>query len=190
MLKDLILKNRTYRRFYEDVKISKEELLDLIELSRISSSGANLQPLKFILSTDEKKNSLIFNQLKWAAYLRDWDGPKEGERPTGYIIMLSDNNINKNLLWDSGISAQSILLGAVEKGYGGCQFGGINKPVLRNELNIPENFEIIMVIALGKPKEEVVLEDIKEDGSIRYYRDENGVHHVPKRKLEDLILDI
>ena len=190
MIKDLILKNRTYRRFYQDVLITHAEMLELIDLARLSSSGANLQPLKYIISTDDEKNQKIFSNIKWAGYLKDWDGPEEGEKPSGYIVMLSDNNISKNIFWDHGIAAQSILLGATERGYGGCQFGAIDKVGLRNELQIPENLEIVMIIALGKPKEVVILEELDNDKGIKYYRDADGVHHVPKRKLEDLILDI
>lgn len=190
MLKELVLKNRTYRRFYQEEKVSKEELLELIELARISSSAANLQPLKYILSTENAKNEKVFSNIKWAGYLKDWNGPEEGEKPSAYIVMLSDSDISKNIFWDHGIAVQSILLGATEKGYGGCQFGAIDKVGLKRELEIPEKYEIVMVIALGKPKEVVVLEELDKNRGIKYYRDEDGVHHVPKRKLEDLLLDI
>jgi nitroreductase len=190
MIRELIEKNRAYRRFYEDVKITREALEELIDLARISSSGANLQPLKYILSCDEEKNSIVFPHLRWAGYLKDWGGPKEGERPSAYIIMLLDKEISSNCMWDHGIACQSILLGATEKGFGGCMFGSVDKAGLRKDLNIPDRYEIVLVMALGKPKEEVVLEDIGENGDIKYWRDENQVHHVPKRKLKDLILDI
>ena len=84
---------------------------------------------------------------------------------------------------------QSILLGAVEDGYGGCIFRSIKKEMLRKSLEIPQQFEIINVIALGVPKEIVVLEDSQEN-NILYYRDEEKVHHVPKRPLDELILPI
>jgi len=190
LIKDLIKKNRTYRRFYQDVQIDRSVLEELIDLARLSSSGANLQPLKYIISNESSKNEAIFKHLKWAGYLKDWNGPEEGEKPSAYIVMLADNNISKNVLWDHGIACQSILLGACEKNLGGCMFGAVDRPKLRDELNIPEEYEILLVIALGKPKEEVVLEELSEDKDIKYYRDENGVHHVPKRKLEDIILDI
>ena len=190
MLKELIKKNRTYRRFYQDVEIDRSVLKELIDLARLSSSGANLQPLKYIVSNEPVKNETIFKHLKWAGYLKDWDGPEEGERPSAYIVMLADTNISKNVLWDHGIACQSILLGACEKGLGGCMFGAVDRPKLREDLNIPDEYEILLVIALGKPKEEVVLEELSENGDIKYYRDENKVHYVPKRKLEDIILDI
>ncbi len=189
MLRELIIKNRTYRRFYEDVKIERRTLEELIDLARLSSSGANQQSLKYIISYTEENNNLIFPHLRWAGYLKDWDGPVEGERPAGYMVMLLDKGISKNCFWDHGIACQSILLGATEKGLGGCMFGAIDREGLKIALDISDDYEVLMVIALGKPKEEVVLEEIKDPKDVRYWRDENQVHHVPKRKLEDLILD-
>lgn len=190
MIKELVKKNRTYRRFYEDVKIERETLEELIDLARLSSSGGNLQSLKYILSHDDEKNSLIFPHLRWAGYLTDWDGPEEGERPSAYIVVLGDKEISANHFWDHGIACQSILLGACEKGLGGCMFGASNKQALTEALHIPERYEVILVIALGKPKEVVVLEEVTDPQDIKYWRDEQGVHHVPKRKLEDIIVNL
>ncbi|MDD3461941.1 MAG: nitroreductase family protein [Mesotoga sp.] len=122
MLKELIRKNRSYRRFDEDRRISKEELLELVELARLSPSGSNLQPLKYYLSYEQGNNDQIFSTLGWAGYLKDWDGPESGERPTGYIVVLGDSDIAAKFGVDPGIAAQSILLGATEKGMGGCIF--------------------------------------------------------------------
>ncbi len=189
-VRDLIIKNRTYRRFHEDVEIDRSTLESLLDLARLSSSGANLQPLKYILSYEKDKNANVFNSLKWAGYLSDWDGPVEGERPSAYIIVLGDREISKNYFWDHGIASQSILLGACELGLGGCMFNSVDRDGLRSALNIPVRYDILLVIALGKPKETVILEELKQDGDIKYWRDENRIHHVPKRRLEDLILDI
>lgn len=188
MLKELILKNRSYRRFYEEENIDNSTLADLVDLARLSASGANKQPLKYITSTNREINEKIFSCLAWAAYLKDWDGPEKGERPNAYIIILGDKNISTSFGCDHGIAAQSILLGAVEKGYGGCIIGSIKKEDLSRLLMIPDQFEILLVIALGKPKEKIIIEEISSDGDIKYYRDENGIHHVPKRKLEDIII--
>ncbi len=185
---DLVLRNRSYRRFHQEPKMKEEDMLDLVELARISASGANRQPLKFILSYDDDTNMKIFPNLTWAGYLKDWDGPKEGERPSAYIVILLDTHISKQPFVDHGIMAQSMLLGAVEKGYGGCMLMAIDKPSLIEALAIPPRFEILMVIALGKPKEIVELETLDGD-DIRYYRTEDGVHHVPKRPLNELIFD-
>lgn len=190
MIRELVEKNRTYRRFYQDVNIDKNTLEELIDLARLSSSGANLQSLKYIISNTEDKNNLIFPHLKWAGYLKDWDGPVEGERPSAYVVMLLDKEISSNCFWDHGIACQSILLGACEKGFGGCMFGSIDREGLKKSLNIPDKYDILLAIALGKPKEEVVLYEMTDPKEIKYWRDENLVHHVPKRKLEDIILDI
>jgi len=190
MIKELVAKNRSYRRFHQEVTIEYETLRELVDLGRLSASAANMQPLRYILSSDSKKNALIFQHLAWAMYLKDWSGPAEGERPSAYIIILEDKKVEHPLHCDHGIAAQSILLGAIEKGLGGCIIGAINKPKLRQVLNIPERYEIILVLALGKPKEKVVIEKLKSDGSIKYWRDSEGVHHVPKRALEDIILQL
>lgn len=188
-LKDLILKNRSYRRFYQDVAIPEELLKEWIDLARISSSARNAQSIKYILSNTPERNALIYPTLAWAGYLKDWAGPEEGERPSAYLIMLSDTRITDNYFCDEGIFANSILLGATEKGYGGCIIGSVERLKLQKALKIPSYLKIIQVIALGKPKEEVVLEVAKE-GNIKYYRDASGVHHVPKRPLQDLIVEI
>ena len=190
MIKELITKNRSYRRFYQDETITKETLLELVELARLSPSGANLQPLKYILSSDAEKNALIFPNLAWAGYLKDWSGPDEGEKPSAYIIILGDKEIRNGFGVDPGIVAQSILLGAVENGLGGCMIASVKKEALSAVLNIPEQYEIQLVLALGKPKEVVVLDPLGEDGSIKYWRDEKQNHHVPKRALETLVLDL
>ncbi len=188
MLKELVLKNRSYRRFHEESRVSMETLRELVDLARLSSSGANFQSLKYVLSTEPERNSRIFATLGWAAYLKEWPGPGEGERPSAYIVMLFDHQLAKTCFWDHGIAAQSILLGAVERGLGGCMFGNVNREELRRVLELDERFEILMVIALGRPKEEVRLVPMGPDGDVRYYRDAAGVHYVPKRALDDIIL--
>jgi nitroreductase len=189
-IKDIIKGNRSYRRFYQEKSIELEDLKEWIDLARLSASAANLQPLKYIISNEPDKNEKIFKTLKWAGYLKDWNGPEEGEKPSAYIVISGDSQITKNIICDHGIASQSILMGAREKGYGGCILAAITRDELRGNLKIPDQYEILLVIALGKPKEEVVLEEVGEDGNIQYWRDENRVHHVPKRKLEDIILDI
>ncbi len=188
MLRELIVKNRSYRRFYQEVPISCETLRELVDLARLSASGANRQPLKYILSCDPDKNARIFPCLGWAAYLKEWPGPEEGERPSAYIIILGDTEISHSYFVDHGIAAQSILLGATERGLGGCMIASIQKQALREALDIPPRYEILLVLALGKPKETVVIEPVGPDGDIKYWRDDQGVHHVPKRSLDEIIL--
>jgi nitroreductase len=187
-LKTIVYKNRSYRRFDESHKIKGTLLRDWIHLAQHSPSAMNAQPLKFWLSNTPGMNNLIFPHLGWAGALKDWDGPAVGERPSAYILILGDTEIRETFSVDHGIAAQSILLGAVEAGYGGCMIGSVQREKLRTALGIPERFQILLVIALGKPIEKVVTEPVGEDGSITYYRDENDVHHVPKRSLKELIL--
>ncbi|MDY6875516.1 MAG: nitroreductase family protein [Chloroflexota bacterium] len=187
-LEDLVLKNRSYRRFHQQVTIDLGTLRALVNLARLSASAANVQPLKYILSCDLETNMRIFPHTRWAGYLKDWPGPTEGERPAAYIVILGDTGIRKSFGCDHGIAAQSIMLGATERGLGGCIIGSIDHDGLRQTLNVPERYEILLVLALGRPKETVVLEDVGPDGDIRYYRDAEDVHHVPKRLLDELIL--
>lgn len=189
MFKDLVLKNRSYRRFYQEKKVERETLVKLIDLTRFTASGMNKQPLRYIISTDEKLNNEINNTLVWAGYIKGWISPKDGEKPSSYIVMLKDLSLGNSAVQDQGIHAQTILLGAVEENLGGCIIANINKKELARVLNIDEKmYEIVMVIPIGYPKEEVIIEELKEDGDIKYYRDENQIHHVPKRSLEDIIL--
>jgi len=188
MIRDLVLKNRSYRRFYQEVDIKLKTLRELVDLARLSPSAANAQPLKYILSCDPHKNSLIFPHLAWAKYLRDWAGPGEGERPSAYIIILGDTEISHSFGCDHGIAAQSIMLGATERGLGGCIIASIDKKELRKALEIPPRYEILLVLALGKPKEKVVIETVGPNGDTRYWRDSEDVHHVPKRPLDDIII--
>ena len=190
-IEDLVARNRSYRRFHQEVVIQPETLRDLVNLARLSPSAANIQPLKYILSCEPDRNALIFSHLSWAAYLRDWPGPCEGERPSAYIIVLGDKERSKLIGFgcDHGIAAQSILLGATEKGLGGCILASIQRQALSKVLEIPVHYEILLVLALGKPKEEVAIESVGPDGDIKYWRDSGDVHHVPKRALDDVILD-
>ena len=189
-LRELVLKNRSYRRFHQDVSIEHQTLRELVDLARLSASGGNHQPLKYLLSCDPEKNATIFSQLGWAAYLKDWPGPGEGERPSAYIIIMGDKSIRESFGPDHGIVAQSILLGATERGLGGCIIATIRKEKLRQALHIPDQYEILLVLALGKPKETVQIETVGPDGDIKYWRDEEEVHHVPKRSLDEIILDL
>lgn len=189
MLRDLVLKNRSYRRFDQSKGISKETLLEFVDLARNSPSGRNLQTLKYFLSVDKDLNSKIFPTLSWAGYLKDWDGPKEGERPSAYIVMLEDGLVGKNLIHDQGISAQTILLAATEKNLGGCMIYTIKRKELAEILNIPNHLEVVLVIALGVPVEKVMIEPLPANGDIKYWRDENQVHHVPKRSLKDIVVN-
>ena len=136
MLNDLVKANRSCRRFYEDHAVKLKQLQDLVDLARLSASAANFQPLKYILACQPEMNVKIFSCLAWAGYLKNWPGPGPGERPAAYIVILGDTEISKNFGCDHGIAAQSILLGAREKGLAGCVLNSINREALQEILNI------------------------------------------------------
>ena len=182
------MRNRSYRRFYEAFAIDLVLLRELVDLARLSASAGNVQPLKYILSCSPEKNALIFPHLAWAAYLKDWPGPPLGERPSAYIVILGDKRLSKSFGCDHGIAAQTILLGATERGLGGCIIGSIQRQALRKDLEVPPHYEILLAIALGKPKETVEIETVAPDGDIKYWRNDEGKHHVPKRPLDDIIV--
>ena len=188
MLKDLVLRNRSYRRFDQSVRIPTATLRELIELARMTPSARNVQPLKYVLAASEEACTKVFPQLSWAGYLKDWGGPQEGERPAAYVVVLGDRDITDHYSVDPGIAAQTLLLGAVEQGLGGCILGSVQRDKLAAALDIPERFEILYVIALGKPAEKIVVESVGQDGDIKYWRDAQQVHHVPKRAISDLII--
>lgn len=187
-IQDLVMKNRSYRRFYQNQSISYEQLKSWINLARLSPSARNLQTLKYKIVNTPELCQEVFPLLKWAGYLEDWDGPIEGERPSAYIVILNDDQLSTQYFCDDGIASQSILLGAVDAGFGGCIIAAVNRPKLKELLNIDNNYKIIHILALGKPKEEVVIEPIAKDGSIKYWRDQMQKHHVPKRNLDDIII--
>ena len=185
-LLELVRKNRSYRRYLESVAIPQELILRWINLARFSPSGRNMQPLKYLIANNSELNQKIFENLAWAGYLKDWPGPEPGERPSAYIAVLKDKSLSENIYCDDGLGILGILLGAVSDGYGGCTIGSFNKSKLTQLFGLPAHLEILWIIALGKPTETVVLEEL-EGEDIRYWRDEDHVHHVPKRKLEDII---
>ena len=184
MIEDLVLKNRSYRRFHQDVPVEHETLRELVDLARLCGSAANRQALKYVISSDHRRNALVF------PHIRIDNDPVEGERPSAYIIALEDTRIGSVMqLIDCGITAQTILLGAVERGFGGCMVGNVLRDDLGKALNIPSHLQIVLVIALGKPKEEMVIEAIGEDGFMQQWWDENRVRHLYKRALDGIIVE-
>ena len=182
MMRELILKNRSRRRFYQETAIEPETLRELIDLARLSASAANMQPLKYMIICEPEKNAHVFSCIGLAG------SPEEGERPSAYIIVLGDTDISQSFGCNHGIAVQSIMLGAAEKYLGGCIVAAISKDKLREFMKIPPRYEILLVLALGKPKEKVVIETVGHSGDTKYWRDSKSVHHVPKRPLEEIII--
>lgn len=186
--RELVLKTRSYRRFDQSQAISLETVEGLVDLIRQVASGSNKQPLKYILVADAETNAKLFALTRWAGALPDWPGPAEGKRPTAYVVVLTDTSIRKDAATDMGIAAQTLVLGAMAQGYGACMLGAIDRPGIRALFDIPERYDVSLVVAMGVPGETVVLEPVGEDGETDYYRDENDVHHVPKRSLDEVVL--
>lgn len=190
LLAELIKRNRSCRRFRESERVDRKRLEGLVDLARLSASAANLQPLKYLIANDPDRNNAIFDCLKWAGYLEDWPGPVPGERPAAYIVVLEDRDIGSSFVGnDEGIAAQSILLGAREHLLGGCMLKAFNGPKLARILGLPANLSPTMVIAIGQPLEQVRIEKMPEGGSVRYWRSDNGLHHVPKRSLSEILVE-
>jgi nitroreductase len=183
----LVRANRSYRKFDRSRVVTEEELISLIELARMAPSSKNRQALKFVTVTEEQDISFVFRQLKWAWFLKDWEGPAEHERPPAYIMVLLDKQLNDKADFDAGIAAQTILLGAVERGLGGCIVRTINRYELGKYFQLPEFMEIVLILAIGKPNQIVVLDDEDYQGNMEYWTDEEGRHHVPKRSLDELM---
>jgi len=187
-IEELIVRNRSYRRYDESQTVSMETLRDLVDIARRTPSAANRQPLKYVLIGDAEGCVRLFPHLAWAGALKDWPGPAQGERPAAYVIILCDTEIAKDPGCDHGIAAQSLLLAAVERGLGGCMLGAINRDGIRADFGIPDRYAILLVVSLGVPAETCVLERADPGGDVTYYRDAEGVHHVPKRPLEEVVL--
>jgi len=184
MFRELLLRSRSFRRFRQE-PLEESTLLELLNLTRLCPSAANRQPLKFLLAWRPEQNAKIFPHLRWAAALTDWSGPADDERPTAYVVIFGDTRITRRFDWDCAIAAMAIQLGAAERGLGGCMVASIDHDALRSAIQLPEHLEILMVVALGKPSETVLLEDGPPDER-PYWRDADQVHHVPKRPLSEL----
>lgn len=187
-LRLLVEANRTRRRFDQSRPVAPDLLEELVDLARLCPSGRNMQPLKFVLCADPAKNAEIFPLLGWAGYLKDWKGPEEGERPAAYVVIGLDKTLADDPGCDHGIVAQTMMLGAVERGLGGCIIGTVNRAGLAQVCNLPGTFETLLVLALGVPLEAVMVEPMPASGDVKYWRDKGGIHHVPKRGLDELIV--
>ena len=190
MLKELVKKARSYRRYDSSYEISQEVLKDLIDTARLTPSAANRQPIKYLISNKKEYNDKIFPCLGWAGYLQDWSGPTPEERPSAYIILFTEMQFSPHLSIDPGIVAQTIMLSATEKDLGACMIASVDKNKLKKVVNLSLEYEILLVIAIGKPSETIIIDDVSDDGSIKYWRDDNSIHHVPKRKLQDVFFTV
>ena len=187
----LVAQTRTVRRFQQHRPLAESFVLGLIDLARLGGSARNAQPLQYMPVLAQDLCARLFPHLAWAGYLANWPGPGAGERPAGYIVCLANSEWQKGpdteLYCDLGIASQSMLLAAAARGVSGCRIGAF-KAVLHELLRLRAQQLILLVLALGYPAEEVVLEEVGTEGDIRYWHDEMGVHHVPKRALQEVLL--
>jgi len=185
---ELILRTRTCRRFHQDRPVSMETLRSLVEMARVAQSPWNQQAIKFILCNDADTNGQIFSHLQWASRMPDWPGPAEGERPTAYIVIVADKELGKLFNYDHPVAGTAMLLGATEMGLAGCLIGAFSRKSVSKVLELSERYEPLLVVALGERNEAVVIDPVGPDGNTAYWNDSDGVHHVPKRSLDELIL--
>ena len=182
---EAILNRRTIRRFDEKKEIPLELLERMVNAARVAPSASNLQPWDFIVVNEKELCDKIFPHLRWAGYIAPEGDPPQGMRPAAYIVLVANPGINKNWQHDFGAAAENIMLCAVEMGIGSCWLGSINRKKIKEILNIPDDREVDTLIALGYPKEKSIVEE--EKGSIKYWKDENKVMHVPKRALSEIM---
>ena len=188
--RDIVVANRSYRGYDESYKFTEEKLKEYVDLTRFTPSSVNMQPFKYYIAYEKEKVDTIQKMTKWARALPELNLPYEGKRPTGFIVVCQDTDIYSNInrfMKDVGIVAQTILLQAAEEGLGGCMIGNFSAEEVKTTLKLTENIVPLLIIALGKPAEKIVLTDVV-DGKTDYYRDENDVHYVPKRSLSDILL--
>lgn len=187
--RELLKSDRSIRRFREEERIDTTQLESLVELTRYCASGRNLQPLRYRIVTAREECERVFPLLGWAGYLKDWPGPVEGERPAAYLVQCIDRELTSDCMCDDGLQLQAITLGAAAMGLGCCIIMSFNGDRLREELAIEERYEPLYVVAIGRPLEKVVIEDMAPGSEdIKYYRTTEGVHHVPKRQLPELLI--
>ena len=192
MIGDLVQAARTVRRYREDKALGVDFLERLVDLARLGGSARNAQALKYMVVVDANLRQAVFPHLAWAGYLTDWPGPAPGERPAAYIVCVLDCERQRGpeteAHFDLGISTQNLLLGAAEHGVMGCRIGAFHAAKVRTLLQLDARYQPLLVVALGEPAETVVVETVGTDGDIRYWHDTDGVHHVPKRRLTDILL--
>jgi len=182
---DLILRRRTIRRFQQK-PVSREILTRVVNAGRLAPSGMNLQPLEFVVVDAPDLLPEVFKTTGWAGYIAPKGTPPEGERPVAYIVVLINRGIKKFAgQHDVGAAMMNMILTALEEGVGSCWIGTIERTELAALLQIPESREIDSLLALGYPAEQPVVEEFR--GSVEYWKDEQGVLHVPKRPLAALL---
>lgn len=187
-LKDLIVQARSYRRFQEYVHVDMQQLVDIVDAARFVPSSMNFQPLRYAISTSKEKNAEIFPHLGWALRLKNWGGPVEGECPAAYIVIAGDKSNPRYHNSDMGIAAQTINLLLAEAGLSACMIGTINAKAIHEIMGFPDEYTVLLVIAIGVKSETIVVDHLVPGENTDYWREDNGTHHVPKRGLDEVLL--
>jgi nitroreductase len=191
MLKDLVLANRSYRGYDESRHVTKEELLEMVDCARLTASSVNIQPLRYYLAWEQEEVALIQSMTKWAKQLPDMELPHKGMYPTAFIVICQEKSVSDSLARfqkDIGIVAQTLLLAATEMGLGGCMIGNFNAGEVHQKLGLSDTIAPMLIVAIGKPAEQIVLKEISAGEPTAYYRDAADVHYVPKLRLEDVLI--
>lgn len=192
MIRDIVIDSRSYRSFDESKKIGKEVLTDLIDTARLCPSAINRQPLKYRLVYEKDEVEDVISITKWAGALPEKKFPPDGHHPSAFIVVCCDTSICEDIdsaRFDAGIATQTILLQACENGFGGCIIGAFKPEEMSQKLLISKKYKPIVAIALGIPDETVLICNLPSSGSTTYYRDKANIHYVPKRALEDIIIE-
>lgn len=192
MFLDLVKQARSHRGFRQDRKVTRQELEHLVECARFTPAARNDQVLKYYLAEKPETVAAIQPLTKWAGALAELHLPRKGAEPVAYIVICLDGSLAENpapYQRDVGIVAQTILLAAAEMGLNGCMIGSFAARELREELGLPEAIKPQLLLALGEGTDRIVMTDVGENGSTTYYRDAEDIHYVPKRTLEQLILN-
>lgn len=183
-LYELILSRRSIRQFRQE-PIAREILQKLVDAARMAPSGANRQPLEYVIVDEDHVKKDLYTSLKWAGYITPRGNPKPGFEPAAYIIALANTTIRaKGYEWDAGAAIEHIILTALEEGIGSCWIASVDREHVRKTFQIPENYKIDSIVALGYPAEQPMTEILVD--SVEYWKDDKGQLHVPKRTLESV----
>lgn len=192
MIKELVLDSRSYRSFDETKILDENELIELVDTARLVPSASNRQPLKYKICTAKAEVEKVLSLTAWAGLLPDITLPPEGHHPTAFIVICHDTSVSSETKFsavDVGIAAQTMMLAACERGFGGCMIGAFDPEKVSDALRLPLKYQPVLLLALGAPDETVFISEIGKGGETAYFRDKTGIHYVPKRSLESVIIE-
>ncbi len=186
-LMDLLRTRRTYRRF-EQREIDRSVIDEILLAARYASSAANRQPLSYIVINTREKTDLVFEQTRWAGYLPPEQGqPRENERPTLFIAVIQNTDINPDCDTDAGLAISNMTLAAWNHGVGSCIIGACNRDKLSELFGLTETQKLHTVIAFGYPSHTSRIADVTDPAEIKYYLDDARNYVVPKRTINDIV---